>query len=302
MEPDNWLAVLRIGLGFLLLLYALSLRSDWNYLFAGTDGGMNGRILSEALLSSQSPLVPRLGWLVTLGSAVGLGERQVLFLSWWFLLCASAGLIVGFLSRSLAIIAWFIHLCVAKSGGLVAYGVDNFTTIGLFYLMWSPLPDRWSFDWRPGGKAQAKDPRLSGFFRRVLQIHLCIIYFTSGIAKCLGSGWWNGSNLWRSLTRPPFNVLPPEVLVHGEFFFPLVGGLICLLEASYPFLVWNRSTRLPALLAICLMHLMIGLGMGMYLFALVMIVLNLAAFGPGFSFSLERIVFAWRKKSPALTG
>jgi hypothetical protein len=240
--------------------------------------------------------------LVTIGSAVGLSERGVLFLSWWFLVCAAAGLLAGFLSRSSAIIAWFIHLCVAKSGGLVAYGIDNFMTIGLFYLMGSPLPDRWSLDWRRGGKAQAKDPRLSGFLRRVLQIHLCIIYFTSGIAKCLGSDWWNGSNLWRALTRPPFDVLPPEVLVHGEFFFPPVGALICLLEASYPFLVWSRRTRLPALLAICLMHLMIGLGMGMYLFALVMIVLNLAAFGPEFSFRLERKVFAWLKKSPASTG
>src|SRR5205809_214406 len=68
MESDGWLAVLRIGLGLQVLLYALSLRRDWNYLLAGTDGGMNGRALSEALLSSQSPLVPRLGWSVTIGS------------------------------------------------------------------------------------------------------------------------------------------------------------------------------------------------------------------------------------------
>jgi hypothetical protein len=301
-KSDNWLAVLRIGLGVQVFLYALSLRSDWNYLFAGTDGGLNGRALSDALLSTQSPLVPRLGWLVTLGSAVGLSEWVVLSLSWWFLLCAAAGLLAGFLSRSSAITAWFIHLCVAKSGGLVAYGVDNFMTIGLFYLMWSPLPDRWSIDWRRRGETQTKDPWLLGFFRRVLQVHLCIIYLTSGIAKCLGSDWWNGSNVWRALTRPPFDVLPAEILVHGKLFFPLAGALICLLEASYPFLVWNRRTRLPSLLAICLMHLMIGLAMGMYLFGLVMIVLNLAAFGPDFSFRLEKIVPEWLKKGRAWTG
>jgi len=158
-------------------------------------------------------------------------------------------------------------------------------TMALFYLMLSPLPDPYSLDYRLV-KIRAKDPQLLGFWRRVLQVHLCFVYFFGGLAKLLGSGWWNGSNLWRALTRPPFDVLPPEVLVHGEFFFPLVGALICLLEASYPFLVWSRRTRLPALLAICLMHLMIGLGMGMYLFALVMIVLNLAAFGPEFRFRL----------------
>jgi hypothetical protein len=34
-------------------------------------------------------------------------------------------------------------------------------------------------------------------------------------------------------------------------------------------------------MAICAMHLAIGLTMGMYLFASIMIVLNIAAFGPG---------------------
>src|SRR5436190_21962782 len=96
-ESDYWLVVLRIGLGFQVLLYALSLGSDWNYLFAGTDGGLNGRALSEALISTESPLVPRLDWLVTLGSALGLSEPVVLSLSWWFLLCAAIGLAAGFL-------------------------------------------------------------------------------------------------------------------------------------------------------------------------------------------------------------
>ena len=35
---------------------------------------------------------------------------------------------------------WFIHLCAVKSVNLMTYGVDNFTTIGLFYLMFAPLP------------------------------------------------------------------------------------------------------------------------------------------------------------------
>jgi hypothetical protein len=174
-------------------------------------------------------------------------------------------------------------------------------TIGLFYLMLSPLPDRYSLDARLR-KSQPKPQQLLGFYRRVLQLHLCLIYFFGGLTKCLGSGWWDGSNIWRALTRPPFDVLRPEILVHGKLFFPVVGAFVCLLEVSYPFLVWSRRTRLPSLLAICLMHLMIGLAMGMYLFALVMIVLNLAAFGPQFSFRLEKLVPGWLKMGSARTG
>jgi hypothetical protein len=279
-QTGEWLTVLRIGLGLQVLLYALSLGSDWNYLFAGTDGGLNGRALSEGLLSTECPVVPRLGWLVTLGSHVGLSEWTVLSATWWLLLCAASGLLTGFFSRSSAVIAWFLHLCAAKSGGLVSYGVDNFMTIGLFYLMLSPLPDHYSLDqrWR---KLRPKDGQLLGFFRRVLQLHLSVIYFFSGLTKCLGSGWWDGSNIWRALIRPPFNIIPPEILVRWKYVFPIAGISICLLEFGYPVLVWPKRARFIWLVAIIAMHVGIGIAMGMYLFALIMIILNVAAFGPG---------------------
>jgi hypothetical protein len=279
-ETDRWLGLLRIGLGLQVLFYALSLRSDWNYLFAEPGGGLIGRALPEALLSTESPLIPRLGWLVMLIARTGFSESTALSIVWWVLLFAGCCLLIGFLSRASAILAWFVHLCAAESGGFVSYGVDNFMTIGLFYLMLSPLPDRYSLDqrWR---KLPPKNPHLLGFFRRVLQVHLCLIYFFGGVAKCLGSGWWDGSNLWRALIRPPFNLIAPEILIRLKYLFPVAGIVICLLEISYPVFIWNRKTRGIWLVAICAMHVAIGLTMGMYLFAFIMIVLNIAAFGPG---------------------
>ncbi len=283
-ENDDWLACLRIGLGLQVVLYVLSLQVDWNYLFGGAGEGLNGRALSEGLLSTESPLVPRLGWLVVVGTHLGLSESTLLTIIWWALLSVGGSLIVGFLPRGCALTAWFLHLCAVKSGGLVSYGVDQFMTIGLFYLMLSPLPDRYSLD-RWLRKRSPRHPEFLGFWRRVLQVHLCFIYFFGGLAKCLGSGWWDGSNLWRALIRPPFNVLPPEMLVHWRFLFPMAGILVCLLELAYPVLIWGRQTKIICLILVCLMHLMIGLAMGMYLFALVMIVLNLAALAPPFQWA-----------------
>jgi Vitamin K-dependent gamma-carboxylase len=272
-DADNWLAVFRIGLGFEVIFYASSLRNDWTYLLSGT-----ARSLAETLLSVESHFVPRLGWAVALAGHIGLREQTVLSLAWVCLILAGCGLLVGLACRTSAILAWFFHLCAAKSGGFVSYGVDNFITIGLFYLMLSPLPDRYSFDWRLR-ELRPKNPQLLGFWRRVLQLHLCVIYFFSGLTKCLGGGWWDGSNVWRSLIRPPFNVINPEILVRGELLFPIAGIAICLLETGYSFFIWKSKTRRIWLISICGMHILIGLGMGMWLFSFVMIVLNVAAFG-----------------------
>ena len=280
VQSDRWLTFLRFGLGLQIVLYTLSLRNDWNYLFAATGNGLVTRDLAEALLPLENGFVPRLGWLVALGAHLGVQEETVLLAAWICLFCAGLGLLVGLFCRSFAILAWFLHLCAAKSGAFVSYGVDNFMTIGLFYLMLSPLPDRYSLDWRLR-KLQLKNVLLLGFSRRVLQLHLCLIYLFSGLTKCLGGGWWNGSNIWRALTRPPFDVIPPEILVRWKLFLPIVGIAVCLIETGYPVFIWLRRTRFFWLGAVIAMHAAIGITMGMYLFALIMIVLNVAAFGPG---------------------
>lgn len=281
-ETDTWLAVLRIGLGLQVIVYALFLRSDWHYLFASSGKGLVGREVGEAISSFESPLIPTFGWLVAVGRNLNTSEESVLTIAWVCLLSSGCLLLLGLFSRPAAIVAWFVHLCAAESGGLLAYGADVFMTTALFYLMLSPLPDRYSFDhWIR--KGQPKNPQLLGFWRRVLQVHLCFVYFIGGLAKCLGNGWWDGSNLWRSLIRPPFTVVPPDVLIRFKYVLPVLGISICLLEVSYPFFIWIKKTRLIWLVCILSMHAAIGLLMGLYLFALIMIVLNIAAFGASFS-------------------
>ena len=205
---DTWLTSLRIGLGVQVTLYSLSLRHDWKDLLRANGKGIISRDLSEAILNVQSSLVPRLGWLVSIGSRFGLSEDVALSATWILLLGSACLLCFGFLSRGAAVTAWFLHLCAVNSESLMTYGMDYFTTIGLFYLMIAPLPDRYALDYRIWTR-RPKDRHLLGFFQRVLQLHLCLIYFFSGLAKSLGVDWWNGTSIWRSLTCPPFNVMSP---------------------------------------------------------------------------------------------
>lgn len=273
---DAWLSLLRIGLGLQVTFYCLSLRHDWLLLYTDRRGFVS-RDLAEALLDARSPLTPRVGWLVNLGSYLHLSETQVVLAIWIVLIIASCCLTLGFLSRLMAIVAWFLYLCSVKSAGLYTYGVDNFTVIGLFYLMIAPLPDRWSLDAVLAHK-RTVHPRRLGFHRRVLQLHLCLIYFFSGLSKGTGPGWWDGTSIWRALVSPPYNLLPIDVVYSFHLLLPAAGIFVVILETTYPVFIWWRRTRWFWLGAIVAVHLGIGLAMGLYLFASIMIVLNLAAF------------------------
>jgi len=284
---DSWLAILRIGVGLQIVVYCLSLYGEWYNLFAFEGGGWINRDLTEAILTASASLTPRIGWLVAIGNSLGLSEGRILTMAWSCLLGASCFMIAGLFCRASAIIAWFLYVCAAKSGNLFAYGVDNFTIVGLFYLTLAPYPDRYALD-RKVRKSPIKDRHLHGFFRRVLQLHLCAVYFAGGVSKGLGSGWWNGESMWRALTRPPFNVVPEHIVLYASAMLPIAGIAVVVLETGYSVFIWLKQTRAAWLVAILLMHIAIGVTMGLYLFALIMIVLNLAAFGPEFLFREQR--------------
>ncbi len=278
---DTWLTVLRWGMALQVIGYCLSTRADWILFNASEGRGLISRDLAEAILSADSAFVPRLGWVVEAGQFFGLNEATMLSLIWWGLISAGVLLLIGAFTRPAAIAAWFLHLCAVKSGALSAYGMDNFTTIGLFYLMIAPLPDGWSWDaWKRGCPAGAAE--LLGFHRRVLQVHLCVIYFFGGVTKVVSPAWWDGESIWRALIRAPFDVLPAELLSAWGGWFPLLGIGVCLLEVAYPVGIWPRASRPFWLAGIVLMHVGIGCAMGLVLFALIMVVLNLAAFGTDF--------------------
>jgi hypothetical protein len=219
-----------------------------------------------------------LDWLVAAGHRLSFHEDSTLFLVWLCLLAAGACLLLGFLCRPAAITAWLLYLCSAKSGNLFSYGVDNFTVIGLFYLVIAPLPDSWALDAKLDAR-RILNPNRLGFHLRVLQLHLCVIYFFGGITKAFGLGWWNGTSIWRALASPPFNYVPLHILTSMHVVLLLGGVLVCLLEAGYPIFIWPQQTRAIWLSGVVAMHLGIGLAMGLYLFSLIMIILNLAGFG-----------------------
>src|SRR5947208_15248524 len=103
-ETDTWLAVLRIGLGMQVIVYALFLRSDWHYLFASSGKGLVGREVGEAITSFDSPLIPTLGWLVTIGRNFNISEEAVPSIAWISLLSSGCLLLLGLFCRTCGLV------------------------------------------------------------------------------------------------------------------------------------------------------------------------------------------------------
>src|SRR5438034_11746288 len=98
-DSDRWLFILRLGLGLQGVLYTLTSRADWHELFVKSGVGLVNRELADAVLSEQSLLVPRLGWLVCIGGHFGLDEATIRWSAWACLLCSACCLVAGILSR-----------------------------------------------------------------------------------------------------------------------------------------------------------------------------------------------------------
>ena len=162
---DAWLALLRVGLGVEVVLYCLSERSGWIDTFSSNSSVLSARRVSEALLSLESALIPRVWWLLKPASHLGLREATLLWMLWSVLLLSGLLLILGLFCRPAAVTAWLLHLACVKSSDIFAYGMDNFVSIGLFYLMLSPLPDSYSVESRIW-KIRFRDVRMVGFFQR----------------------------------------------------------------------------------------------------------------------------------------
>jgi uncharacterized membrane protein YphA (DoxX/SURF4 family) len=179
-------------------------------------------------------------------------------------------LLIGLFTRYAAGMATIFQLLIFKSFFIFNYGYDQFLTMSLFYCLMFPVGKYYSID----SKILKRSPKINFNYRRVLQLHLCMVYFFSGFAKALDLGWWNGNSLWKAVSTVDnsFYSLPPIFLVTAG-----IGTV--LLELLYPFLIFKKSIRRYTLAAIILMHMGIAFTMGLYSFSVIMIVWNVAAFG-----------------------
>jgi len=134
--------------------------------------------------------------------------------------------------------------------------------------------DRWLA--KSKGRTVENASTLTNIAIRLIQVHMCIVYFFAAIGKLQGETWWTGEAVWLSMASYEYQQIDMTWLAN---YLPLVSAmtLVSLFwELLYPALIWPKFTR-PIVLAMAVpLHLGIGLCMGMMEFGLIMLVGNLA--------------------------
>jgi hypothetical protein len=264
--------VFRIGLAGVLLLQALALMESLLPLF-GSRGIVQWPV--GALLTG--PEVPHPSWLMAALGPMGVSAEACLRGVFVAYVAGLAGLLLGWQTRASAVLAWATHLLLMSAGPAAVYGVDTFAQIALFYCLVMPVGDALSADAWSRGRAD-RPSALARLSLRVLQVHLCVVYFSSGLDKAEGAQWWDGEAIWRGLMRPEFNQVDVSWLPQVPWLAVALGWSTLVIELGYAVFIWPRRTRaLWAVLAIGL-HAGIAVMMGLWSFSAVMIVLTSSAF------------------------
>jgi uncharacterized membrane protein YphA (DoxX/SURF4 family) len=192
-------------------------------------------------------------------------------------LIAAILLTIGLATPLAALVALVGFLSAANRAPLNTFGLDDTLGMLLIPLAIGPAGARLSIDRLLGaGGSDANWSVAANIALRLIQVHLCVVYFFSGCGKMLGASWWEGTALWGAAANVQYRTLD----LTGLARHPLVTNALTLgtlfWEAAYPALVWPRLTRRLWIAMAVAVHLGIGLAMGMMEFGLAMITANLA--------------------------
>ncbi|MCI0376936.1 MAG: HTTM domain-containing protein, partial [Gemmataceae bacterium] len=180
----------------------------------------------------------------------------------WLRVALTVGFLVGWHTRLMNAGVWFLTLCFINRNPVLKNGADDVLMAGLFLLLLSPSGKALSIDaWLARRKLSPEQARLPAYTAawpvRVLQIQLCIIYLTTGLAKLLrvawdGDGWfqgtwWDGTAIHYTLSYVTMSRFSYAELPIPYWVTVVATYVSVWWETLFPLLVFWRHTRVRAL-------------------------------------------------------
>ncbi|MCB9672951.1 MAG: HTTM domain-containing protein [Alphaproteobacteria bacterium] len=236
------LAAMRITLGLLLLAWWLALWPDLTLWFSD-----RGPVDTELLDTNWS--IYRSHFLDGLSD----GQLQAVHVAG---LVAILAFTVGFGTPLMNIVIVFLLAAYWHRSPWIQNGGDRLLRIFTFYMLFTDSGRAWSVDARLRGATDATAPVFS---MRLIQLQLIVMYTYTGIAKCSGFTWLDGSAIYYSLSDIGYSRFPALT----DAILPLkpVRAVLALLtwitlvwEVFFaPLVIWRR-TRMATLIVGVLVH------------------------------------------------
>lgn len=195
---------------------------------------------------------------------------------------------LGLATRVATVLGFAFAMSYANRVPGALFGLDQINLLLAMYLMVGPAGAAYSLDrWlagrgRAGGPAPRRPSVSANLAIRLIQVHMCVIYFYAGASKLQGGMWWSGYALWGAFANQEYQTLDMTWLAHYPLVIALLSHLTVYWELFYPALIWPARIRPLMLAAAVGLHLGIAFCMGMITFGLAMLIGNLAFVEPAF--------------------
>jgi hypothetical protein len=195
---------------------------------------------------------------------------------------------LGLATRVTSVLSFLITISYSQRVPIANFGFDQILGMLCLYLSLGPSGAACSLDsllgrWRLRRRGLPSVPEKSASARmamRLIQLHLCAIYFWAGLSKLKGPSWWTGEAMWRVIANQEYQTTDLTWMAWVPWLPFLIAHLTILWEVFFITLIWNRKLR-PIVLAMGVaMHVGIGAFLGMWTFGLIMAFAYLAFSDP----------------------
>ena len=182
---------------------------------------------------------------------------RMLWPVWAIYLTLAVLFTIGLYTRITAVLLWLAVIGTLQRSPVTIFGFDAVMSTLLFYLVvFGAGGQAVSIDRllarrrskKPGPPLPTVSANLS---LRMIQLHLCLIYASSGLAKLQGPAWWDGSALEYILITPEYRVFDLTWLLYYQSFLHICTHFVLFLEIIYPVLVWAAEVAAVGDLRYC---------------------------------------------------
>lgn len=194
----------------------------------------------------------------------------------WICVAFAVLFCLGAATRLTSVAAFVITISYSQRVPVANFGLDQILGMLCLYLAIGPSGaavslDEWWRQRRTGKNRSTSRKHVSARIAlRLMQLHVCIIYFWAGFAKLKGDSWWTGEAMWRVIANEEYQTIDLTWMAQLPWLPYLIAHVTVAWEVFFCVLVWNRYLR-PFMLAMgTLMHVGIGAFLGMWTFGLVM--------------------------------